>query len=295
MKHGLIVLAHGKIPDLLDVLGQFDGRFNAFVHIDRKAQVNSEDLQAISACPRVRYVSQRYKVNWGGLNIVRAILHLARQAVKDLELGYLHMITGTDRIIVKPSEFDAFFEAHRGGEFLSHFALPTRFWRNGGLERLAYYDPMDRFNVRDPRDKRIRDLILHVQQRLGLRRKIPAGFPTLFGGSMSWSLTRNLAEYLIDHVDGHPSYLRRFAHTHCPDEIALQTLIMNSPFAGKVINDNLRYVDWTRMKSAHPYMLDLDNWDAMMASGKLLARKIDRPFSNALIERLRAHVSEGQR
>ena len=110
---------------------------------------------------------------------------------------------------------------------------------------------------------------------------------------MSWSLSRGLIEHLLDHLDRNPSYLKRFAHTHCPDEIAMQTLIMNSPFAANVVNDNLRYIDWSRMKSAHPYMLDLANWDAMVTSGKLLARKIDRPFSDALIERLREHVREG--
>lgn len=292
MKHGLIVLAHGKIPDLLDVLGQFNERFSAYVHVDRKARVSPSDLQALAASPRVRYTSRRYRVNWGGLNIVLAILHLAREAMKDKELEYLHMITGTDRIIVKPSAFVAYFEAHRGKEFLSHFALPTRFWRNGGLDRLVYYDPMDLFDVRSPREKKLRDLLLHVQQRLGLRRSIPASFPPLFGGSMSWSLSRGLIEHLLDHIAENPSYLKRFAHTHCPDEIAMQTLIMNSPFAANVVNNNLRYIDWSRMKSPHPYMLDLANWDAMLTSGDLLARKIDRPFSDALIERLREHVQE---
>ena len=292
MKHALIVLAHGNIPDLLDMLGQFDDHFDAYVHLDRKAPVSAADLRELETSARVRFLSRRYTVNWGGMNIVRAILEVSREAVKDKDLSYLHMVTGTDRIIVKPSRLRAYFEAHRGKEFMLHFVLPTRFWPNGGLDRLSHYDLLDLFDVRTERGKKYRNLALHFQERLGFKRSIPSDFPPLFGGSMSWSLTRELVEYVLRKDADDPAFMRRFAHTHCPDEIAMQTLIMNSPFAPNVVNNNLRYIDWTRKKSAHPYVLDLANWDEMMASGNVLARKIDRPFSDGLIERLRGHVQE---
>ncbi|MEX1132418.1 MAG: beta-1,6-N-acetylglucosaminyltransferase, partial [Flavobacteriales bacterium] len=279
MKHGLIVLAHGNIPDLVDVLAQFGPDCVAYVHLDRKVHVSGEDIRLLKEQPNVRFVSRRYAVNWGGLNIVKAILLLVREAVKDTEIGYLHMITGTDRIIVMPSMFKAFFARNAGTEYLLHFPLPTPYWPNGGLDRLARFDPIDLFDVRSARGKRSRNFMLHVQQRLGLERSIPADFPPLYGGSMSWSLTRELLLHVLTEVDRKPAFLRRFAFTYCPDEIALQTLIMNSPFAARVENNNLRYIDWTRKKNPQPYVLDLDNWDAMIGSGMLFARKIDRPFS----------------
>lgn len=292
MKHGLIVLAHGNIPDLVDVLAQFGPDCVAYVHIDRKVQVSGDDIRLLKEQPNVRLVSRCYAVNWGGLNIVKAILLLVREAVKDPKIGYLHMITGTDRIIVKPSEFMAFFARNAGTEYLLHFPLPTPYWPNGGFDRLARFDPIDVFNVRTARGKRSRNFLLHVQQRLGLERRIPADFPPLYGGSMSWSLTRELMLHVLAELDRAPAFLRRFKFTYCPDEIALQTLIMNSPFATRVENNNLRYIDWTRKKNAQPYVLDLDNWDAMTGSGMLFARKIDRPFSDELIERLRDHIRE---
>lgn len=292
MKHGLIVLAHGSIPDLVDVLAQFGPDCVAYVHLDRKAQVSSKDLRLLNDRPFVRFVSRSYAVNWGGLNIVKAILLLVREAVKDPEIAYLHMITGTDRIIVKPSAFKAFFARNAGTEYLLHFPLPTPYWPNGGLDRLARFDPIDLFNVRSARGKRSRNFLLHMQQRLGLERRIPNDFPPLYGGSMSWSLTRELLLYVLAELDRRPAFLRRFAFTYCPDEIALQTLIMNSPFAVRVVNNNLRYIDWMRKKNPQPYVLDLDNWEAMIGSGMLFARKIDRPLSDGLIERLREHIRE---
>jgi hypothetical protein len=292
MKHGLIVLAHGNIPDLVDVLAQFGPDCVAYVHLDRKVRISGEDIRLLKEQPSVRFVSRRHAVNWGGLNIVKAILLLVREAVKDPEVGYLHMITGTDRIIVKPSAFKAFFARNAGTEYLLHFPLPTPYWPNGGLDRLARFDPIDLFNVRSARGKRSRNFLLHVQQRLGLERRIPADLPPLYGGSMSWSLTRELLLHVLAELDRKPAFLRRFAFTYCPDEIALQTLIMNSPFAARVENNNLRYIDWTRKKNPQPYVLDLSNWEAMIGSGMLFARKIDRPFSDGLIERLREHIGE---
>lgn len=292
MKHGLIVLAHGNIPDLVDVLAQFGPDCVAYVHLDRKARVSDDDLKLLRGQPNVRFVSRRYTVHWGGLNIVKAILLLVREAAKDPTVGYMHMITGTDRLTVPPSAFRAFFEQNAGTEYLLHFPLPTPYWPNGGLERLARYDPIDIFDVRTPGGKRSRNFLLHVQQRLGLERRIPADFPPLYGGSMSWSLSRQLLMHVLAELDRKPGFLRRFALTYCPDEIALQTLIMNSPFADRVENNNLRYIDWSRKKNAQPYVLDLDNWDAMRASGMLFARKIDRPWSDGLIERLRKHIQE---
>lgn len=292
MKHALIVLAHGNIPDLVDVLEQFGSGFEAFVHVDKKVSVPAKDLDLLRALPMVRMVSRRYRVNWGGLSQVNAILHLTRHALKDKDLSYLHTVSGTDRIIVPPSRFKAFFEAHAGREFLLHFPLPTEYWPNGGMDRLARFDPIDLFNVRNAWGKRMRNLLLHVQQRIGLERKLPSSFPPLHGGSTSWSLSRELLEHVIAALDQDPKFLNRFRHTLCPDEIALQTLIMNSPFAERVVNDNLRYIDWSRKKNPEPYVLDLANWDALMASGALFARKIDRPLSNGLIDRLRDHIRE---
>ncbi len=291
MNHALIVLAHGNIPDLVDVLDQFGPHCQAYVHVDRKAQVTQADLALLKDRSMVRFVDRRYRVNWGGMAIVKAILLLVREALKDPDVSYLHMITGTDRIIVPPREFEAFFSRNAGREYLLHFPLPTPYWPNGGLDRLACYDPIDLFNVRSPRGKRARNFLLHVQQRLGIQRKIPSDFPPLYGGSMSWSLTRELLLHVLNEVDRKPAFLRRFAFTYCPDEIALQTLIMASPYAERVENNNLRYIDWSRKKNAEPYVLDLENWDAMLASGMLFARKIDRPLSDGLIERLRKHIA----
>jgi hypothetical protein len=292
MKHGLIVLAHDNIQELMDVLGQFGPGFTAYVHLDRKARASEAELKALREMPMVRMVSRKYAVNWGGLNIVKAILHLTREALKDEGPSYFHTITGTDRIIVKPSEFKAFFERNKGKEYLLHFPLPTPYWHHGGMDRLAYYDPLDLFDIRTKWGKRLRNMVLHFQQRTGISRDPGKDLPPLYGGSMSWSLSREVLEHVVDHLEKHPDYLNRFAHTFCPDEIALQTVIMNSPYASRVENNNLRFIDWDRKKAAQPYVLDLANWEAMCSSGMLLARKILSPYSDSLIERLRKHIQE---
>ncbi len=113
----------------------------------------------------------------------------------------------------------------------------------------------------------------------------------MYGGSTWWSLSRACVSHLLNECAKNPSYLRRFAHTHVPEEIFFQTLIMASPYAKFVVNDNLRYVDWVARNGNNPAVLDLTDLDKVLASGKLFARKLITPMSQGLIDALRERMS----
>ena len=91
-----------------------------------------------------------------------------------------------------------------------------------------------------------------------------------FGGGAYWCLARPLVDYVA-------AVRRRRAPTTCgsservliPDELFFQTLIMNSPLRDTVVNDNLRYLDWSREPA--PAVLgvgDLDGCSAPTSSSR---------------------------
>ena len=65
----------------------------------------------------------------------------------------------------------------------------------------------------------------------------------------------------------------RFFNVLIPDELFFQTLIMNSTLRDSVVNDNLRYLDWSREPA--PAVLGVGDVDRMLGSDKLFARKFD--------------------
>jgi len=289
MQHGFLITAYRDIEGLLALIADLGPEAHVFVHLDRKALLSKSELDHVKALPTLRFLSRRYAVNWGSRDHLLSIIELARAAAKDERIDYLHAISGSDRPLVPWFEFNTFFERNGGSEFIEHFPLPTRYWNGGGLDRLTLYHPLDLLDVRTPHQKRSLDLLLMMQGKLGVRRSL-RGLPPLFGGSTWWSLSRACVSHLLKGSDSNPGYLRRFRHSHVPEEVFFQTLIMASPFAKHVVNDNLRYVDWVARNGNKPAVLDLSDLDKVLASGKLFARKLMQPTSQGLIDALREHI-----
>jgi hypothetical protein len=66
-----------------------------------------------------------------------------------------------------------------------------------------------------------------------------------------------------------------FRWVDVPDELFFQTILMNSSLKERIINDDLRYIAWKDLESGSPAILKLDDFDQMMQSPKLFARKFD--------------------
>ncbi|MDX9749499.1 MAG: beta-1,6-N-acetylglucosaminyltransferase [Flavobacteriales bacterium] len=285
MVHAFLITAYKDVPRLVRLVRALGPEAHVYIHLDRRSRVPRADLDALLAEENVNALSRRYRVRWGSSAHLKAILHLARLAVEDGEAHYLHAISGSDHPLLAPAELDARMEARRGKEFLEHFALPTHHWRDGGLDRIELYHPLDWIDVKRGNNRLWTNRLARWQKALGIRRST-RGLPPLYGGSTWWSLSRECVAHLLDRLDREPRLLRRFAHTHCGEEVLVQTLVLDSPFAPNVVNDNLRYVDWRRRNGSTPAVLDLDDLHAVLGSGKLFARKLERPVSEPLLAEL---------
>lgn len=76
-------------------------------------------------------------------------------------------------------------------------------------------------------------------------------------------------------MEEHPEFVRFFNLTWAPDEIVFQTILFASPFKSQMVNDNMRYIDWSG-GGASPKTLNMDDRDAIAHSGKLFARKFNQ-------------------
>ena len=72
MKRQCVVITAYKEPETLrELLRVLNKKFYCFVHIDKKAEREFESLK--SEFRNVCFIS-KYKVNWGGLNILTPLL-----------------------------------------------------------------------------------------------------------------------------------------------------------------------------------------------------------------------------
>lgn len=288
MKHAILLLWHKDIGQLEELIARLNTNFAFYIHLDKKSRLGKEEIRRLKQCKGVAGVYRKFKTNWGGFNILKAELFLLKIILKNESVEYIHSMSAQDYPIKNVRQIEAFFEQNAGNEFISVMKLPDDRWENSTYTRFRYYRPYDCFDFRDRKGQRIINKVVDFQVRHGIKRRIPDQYDQLYGGSNWFSLTRSCAAYVMQHYKR--SFYRRLKYTFAPEETFFPTVIMNSPFAEKVINDNLRFIVWKKQHSSFPAILDHTNWADLMTSSALFARKFDSVISSQLKSYLDAYV-----
>lgn len=288
MKHAILLLWHKDSDQLKELISRFNANFSFYIHLDKKSAVGKEEMQRLKQCKGVAGVYKKFKTNWGGFHILKAELFLLKIILKDPSVEYIHSMSAQDYPIKNLRQIETFFEQNAGKEFISVMKLPDDRWENGSYVRFRYYRPYDCFDFRKKKGQRLIRKIVDLQAKYGIRRRIPDQYEQLYGGSAWFSITRSCAAYIMQHSKR--SFYRRLNYTFAPEETFFPTVVMNSPFAGKVINDNLRFIVWKRQNKSFPAILDHTNWADIATSGALFARKFDPVISSRLKSYLDAYI-----
>jgi hypothetical protein len=290
MKQAILITAYKNYHHLEEIIQCFDAHFELYIHLDRKSKISKEELACLRKYEIVKVLEQKYTVNWGGFNHLKSILYLAEQALKNPENQYFHLITGHDFPIKSNSYFVDFFDKNRNAEFITYFNFPNASsgWPgNNGMDRIDYYNFYDVWNAKMHQHFEKIALAIRLQKRLGFKRAISSKMPKLCGGSTYWSLSRECLEYVMEFTKNNKFVLNRFKYTFCAEEFYFQTVIMNSHFAAKVVNDNLRYIDWVARNGNNPAVLDITDLEKLKESQAVFARKFDYPQSLELMNTIK--------
>jgi hypothetical protein len=260
MKLAYIISAYqrlGQVTRLVRRLHSDEASF--FVHVDRKTDAAEYRAltESLRDLPSVGFL-ERHRCHWGGFGHVRATLKgIGELLARDLAFDYAILLTGQDYPIKSNGYIDRFFETHHPNSFMGVSALPSASWSpRGGLDRIEY--------------AHLRFYGHHA--RLPFKRAFPHGLRP-YGGGAYWCLSRECIEYVSRFVAERPDVVSFFRHVDIPDEIFFHTILMSSDLRGSIVDDNLRYIDWTRGR--RPAILETGDLGALRASPKLFARKFD--------------------
>jgi len=262
-----------------DIINYFGRDFEFYIHIDKKSSLNLTDLSAYAEADNI-HIYKEYIVNWGSVNHLKTILFLSKKALEDKKNGYFHLISGQDFPVKTKEYFENDLNTEK--DYVEYFDMPTKWWAGSGMERIDRYNFYELFDYKKFFGKVIIDLLVKIQKVLKIHRKktINQFFEKLYGGSTYWSLTRNSLRYVIEFTDENMINCMKF--TFCAEEIYFQTLLLNSKYAGNIVNDNLRYVDWNSGRGGFPAFLDETDYDKIKTSNKLFARKFHENNSEEL-------------
>lgn len=289
-KHAYLIEAHNNYSQLETLLKCLDYEENdIYVHIDAKS-VGFESLKINNP---LKYstlnIIDSISVHWGGFSQIIVELNLLTATLNQSEYCRFHLISGADLPLKTQKEIHAFFDSHAETEFI-HFDYDNS--PDIYKKRLAQYHYLrDRIDRSDKLWCFVEKVSVALQKMVGVNRLRNIDVE-LAKGSNWFSITEKCAKYVLDHKDW---ILRNFKYTKCCDEVFLQTLIYNSEFRNHLYYDefekrhgNMRYTDWKR---ENPYVFRKDDFDQLISSHYMFARKFDEKIDKDIILKIRTYLS----
>lgn len=288
MRVAYLILAHKNGAQLLRLLRRLGPDTAVVIHIDRKSPPDllAQVQAGVGGRPSIRII-RTHTIFWGHYSQVAAVL----EALKALfalttNFDYVKFISGQDYPLTSQAAFQHHLEAHAGCSFVENFRLPNHDWdADGGLGRFQYLHYWLNGQMRftwPPRYLMQTARFGSLLARLPLLRPFPAHLIP-YGGSAFWCLTREAAAYVLEFVAQTLEFVRFFQHVYCGDELFFQTILLNSPWRDRIVNDDLTYACWLP-DSASPEILGMADMDALAASGSFFARKFDSEVDTAVLD-----------
>jgi Core-2/I-Branching enzyme len=227
----------------------------------------------LGAAPNVRLLPRR-PIQWAAFSQVEAVLDGVKALLDWPEkLAYGVLLTGQDYPLRPPDAIEGELERAGGRSFLTYRPSTGRF-----LRRLT-----QRHWHRTVLGRKLRLPNRFVP--ITVRRSLPEGLRP-YHGSGHWCLSRKCLEHVASR---NQEEIDLFRWASSPDEALFQTILINSPLANSIVNDDLRYVDWSE-GGASPRVLTSYDLDRLLASHCLFARKFDPSVDSAVIDALDARL-----
>lgn len=284
MKLFYLILAHDNLPQLNRMINALRHQHVTFyIHIDARIPISEARKYEFYHSPDVKIIKTRYTIFWGGYNMVRATISLMKAVCKNKEAGYLALLSGQDFPLKPAAYIYDYLKADYGKQYVEYWTMPTDRWdHNGGLDRIRFHWFIDSIGLGGSFQ------LYKMQSALKMERPYFEEFPP-YGGSQWWCITLECARYILKFLKHNPLYGEFFEHSFISDEIFFNTLIMNSPFSEKTVNNNLKYIDW-HTGPAVPRVFSSEDWSALSQSDRLWARKFLDDGSSDILDRLEAHI-----
>ena len=293
-KHAYMIIAHNEF-DLLEILVRLldDPRNDLYIHIDAKVQdFDFARFQRLVQHANLQFTPRRLSVTWGHSSQVMTELLLLQTALAGEDpaqpYAYYHLISGVDLPIKSNDEIHAFFEQNEGKEFV-HFSKNEP--DPAFATRIRYYHLF----------RKKRNFFTKVLAQIAFRLQVLFRVDRLKGqnlvvqkGTNWFSITGAFAKYIV----GQGSRVDRlFAYSYCGDEVFVQTMLVNSPFAANLYmpncnNDQMacaRLIDWER---GNPYVFRMADYDEIMQSPAMFARKFSMQTDPEIVKAIQAKIEE---
>ena len=220
-----LILAHnnpGQLTRLINRLAHPDA--DIYIHLDGKA--DDVPFLPVLKIPNVYFIQNRTKVYWGSYSIVQATINSFAEILNAKnKYDYINLLSGNDYPIKSTRQIHEFFTHHPDRIFMEYVTTDSDWWRT--IEtRVTKYHLTD-FHF--PGAYQVQLLLNKILPKRTLPKSL------VFAGRSQWlTLTPASAQYVVNYLRDNPKIRKFFRLTWGSDEIAIQTILYNSPFKNQI-------------------------------------------------------------
>lgn len=259
---------------------------NIYVHIDRKSSI---DLNSIPG--QFRCIRNRTEIIWSSFRQVDLVWNSLVEIFREEgDFDYLAFISGQDYPLYSTARLLTEIEKMNGQEMIGTVPLNNTGWKKAMVRFERYY-----FGCYSKPVRSAGRLLTFTCDSLRFKRHFPAGLAP-YAGSAWWTLSSGCLQFVLHYLETHKKFVSFMKKTLYPDEMIIQTIIMNSPYKDHVTNNNFRYIEWPEIKgNAHPKILTMADFEKIRNSGMHFARKFDIRIDYSILDMIdeKMHYNNG--
>lgn len=278
MKVAFLITAY-KYPEQIDrFLSIWENpNFHFYIHLDKKIDIN--DFTFLTQRSNVKFISNRITVRWSTFSTSESIIASLKEILAaNVDYDYINLMSGQDFPLITASDFITFLNNSKGTQYIN--CIPY------DLQNDWWFRNQSRVNTYNFQDWRMpgKYTFQYFFNLLFKYRKHPKG--VILAGNSNWfCLTADCVIHMLSKLDSSKGLKKYFKYVWGADEFIFSTLAYNSPFRAK-IKDNLVYMLWPVHGEAHPLTFTITDYECIMSSGKVFARKFDYKIDNEILKKI---------
>lgn len=268
---GYLILVHRYPDQFMRLFKAIHDRSNHYVvHVDRNSgpELEQQIRTFLAPYPNAEVIESR-RALWGGYSLIDAELRGMKRLLEMSDQWSVFInLSGQDFPLKSQTDIKAFLARHPGQEFIR---------------------AVDQCQIRPDTMNRVRNMVFERPGgilRTILRRPFLRG-ATPYIGNQWMMVSRRFCEFVC-HDRAADRFKAFYRNTFIADEGFFQTVMKNTDSHGRMVNDDMRMIDWVPDGDIklRPRTYTMADVEALKASPCLFARKFDADVDSDVLDSL---------
>lgn len=318
MRHIVLILAHRNLDQLFRLVNKLSVEFDCLIHIDKKTDISTKDLDSLSIIPNVYLCKNRISISRANYSLIEVVKLLIKESIDiqiqyDKSYSYFILISGMDYPLKSPRDLSEILDSNYPNPILDVDPLIKSNMVKNIFKRYRFV----KFHSESPFKPIQFSVLWHiimsplyfVEFIYTILNKKPSSIIkemniNALTGNAWWIFTEKDLLRIFFKVEFNKKLLKMYKYILAPEEHFFQTLYFhdNSQIDLKEYINNQKilqtFVLFTHpikehvSPDGHPYVFLSDDFDLLKASNALFARKFDDTIDSKILDKLDEYHNE---